>query len=212
MRNVLLYITGALILISTWLCTTAAAVAPPDRNIVYVHVPAAISSLVCFAAVFVCSIQYLRTERRLWDFTAAASAEVGLVFATVFNITGMIFAHAQWGTWWTFTPRLVSSAALWFLYAAYCLLRTALAERYYMRRLSAVFGIIAFTDVPLVVISARFIRDIHRPGVTFETALQTSAFILAITAALLLAAVLVLMRIDILQAKAKLETKTEPDS
>jgi len=182
---------------------TAGLVQPIERNIIYLHVPAAICSLVCFTVLFICSIQYLRTKRQGWDNMAAACGEVGLIFATVLNLTGSIFARAQWGLWWTASPRLISSAVLWFLYVAYLLLRTALPAERRRAAICAVFGIIAFTDVPLVLISARFVRDIHRPSFSFQSAAQTSAFILAVCGTLVLAVLLIWLRTDILKIKGR---------
>lgn len=199
MRLLLLGISVGLTLISGWLVFSTAAVEPVEYNIVYVHVPAAISSLVCFAALFFCSIRYLRTKSEIWDCTAAACGEVGLVFATVLNVTGSIFAYAAWGVWWTPSLRLLSSAMLWFLYVAYLILRASLSAEQRKGRICAVFGIISFVDVPLVYISARYVTDIHRPSFNFESGWQIAAFGLAVGGAILLAAVLVWIRTDILR-------------
>jgi len=201
MRLLILCLSLCLILVSGWMVLTIAATQPVQRNIVYIHVPASISSLVCFTVLFVCSIQYLRTKLQKWDRIAAASAEVGLVFATALNATGMIFARPEWGVWWTPSPRLVSSAILWFLYAAYLLLRSAFANEKRKEQICAVFGIVAFIDVPLVFISARFIRDIHQRSFSFETGWQTLAFGLAVCGTLLLAALLIWIKADILKIK-----------
>jgi heme exporter protein C len=122
------------------------------------------------------------------------------------NATGMIFAHGTWQTWWTPSLRLISSAMLWFLYAAYVILRSALTAEQRREQLCAVFGIIAFVDVPLVFISARFVRDIHRPSVTFESPWQTLAFGLAVLGALLLAAALIRLRADIASAESRIDS------
>ena len=203
MRSFLLGLSLCLILISGWIALTVGAVEPCCRNIIYIHVPASVCSLVCFTVLFICSIQYLRTKRQMWDYTAAASAEVGLVFATALNATGMIFARAEWGVWWTPSMRLISSAALWFLYVAYSLLRAAFAAEQRKREICAVFGIIAFIDVPLVFISARFIRDMHVGSFNFQTGWQYTAFGLAVLGTLLLAVLLIWIRADIL----KIETR-----
>ena len=207
MRKLLLGLSLCLILISGWIVLTVAASEPLERNIVYIHAPAAICSLVCFCALFICSIQFLRTKRQMSNFIAAACGEVGLVFATVLNATGMIFAYAEWGLWWTPSPRLISSAVLWFLYVAYSLLRAGLAAERRKEQICAVFGIIAFIDVPLVFISARFIRDIHRPNVSFQTGGQMLAFGLAVCGTLLLAVTLIWIRTDILKIKKDLTTE-----
>lgn len=189
-----------LILVSGWMALSVAAVEPVEYNIVYIHVPAAICSLVCFTVLFVCSIQYLRTKDQLWDYVAAACGEVGLVFATVLNATGSIFAYAAWGVWWTPSLRLVSSAMLWFLYVAYLILRVSLPAESQRGRICAVFGIIAFVDVPLVYISARYVPDIHWPKFSFQSIWQSAAFGLAVGGTLLLATVLIWIRADILKS------------
>ncbi len=199
MRTSLISFGLYLMLTSGWLIFTVAAVEPVEKNIIYIHTPAAITALACFCVLFVCSVQYLRTGQKNWNYTAAASAEVGLVFATALNVTGMIFARAEWGTFWTPSPRLVSSAALWFLYAAYLILRSSFNAGQKKEKVSAVFGIIAFADVPLVIISARFIRDVHRPAFSFDTGWQIAALLLTILGTIFIAAVLIWIRSDILK-------------
>jgi heme exporter protein C len=196
-----------LILISGSLALTIAAVEPIERNIVYVHVPAAICSLVCFGVLFFCSIQYLRKKQQKWDFASAACGEVGLFFATLMNLTGMVFARIEWGLWWTPSPRLVSSAALWFLYAAYLILRTSFNDGQKKEKVSAVFGIIAFADVPLVIISARFIRDIHRPGFAFDKPIQSLTLFIAALGAVLLMTALIWLRTGISERKNQIDLK-----
>ncbi len=204
MRSFILCLSFCLMLISGWMVLTVAAVEPAQRNIIYLHVPGAICSLACFTLLFICSIQYLRTKNQMWDYMAAACSEVGLVFATVLNVTGSIFAYAEWGVWWTPSLRLISSGVLWFLYVAYLILRASIGAERRKSEICAVFGIIAFIDVPLVYISARFIRDIHRPSLSFQTVGQTAAFGLAVCGTLLLAAVLIWIRADILKVEKKI--------
>jgi heme exporter protein C len=203
MRLLFLGISFCLMLVSGWMALSVAAIEPAEYNIVYIHVPAAICSLACFTVLFICSIQYLRTKDELWDHIAAACGEVGLVFATVLNATGSIFAYATWGVWWTPSLRLVSSAMLWFLYVAYLILRVSLPAEGRKGRICAVFGIIAFMDVPLVYISARYVPDIHWSKISFESGWQSAALGLAIGGVLLLAAVLVWLRADILTQRTQ---------
>ena len=207
MRVWLLVFSFCVILISGFLALTVAAVEPVCRNIIYIHAPAAVCSIVCFCVLFICSIQYLRTKRQAWDCVAAASAEVGLVLATVLNATGSIFARAEWGLWWTPSPRLISSAVLWFLYAAYLVLRAGFTSERRKEAICAVFGIIAFIDVPLIFISARFIRDIHQPSFSFQAGWQYSAFGLAVCGTLLLASLLIWIRSDTLKIKNEIDVK-----
>jgi len=204
MQSILLGLSCLFLVASTILSMTVGASSDPIYNIVYIHVPAAVTSLLCFAVLFVCSVQYIRTRDTRWDRTALAGAEVGLLFATVLNVTGSIWAHAAWGVWWTPTLRLISSAMLWFLYVAYLILRASLANEARKELISAVFAVIAFIDVPLVYISARYVRDIHRPNVTFESPWQTVALLTAVCGTILLAVVLIRMKTQILHAYTEL--------
>jgi heme exporter protein C len=92
---------------------------------------------------------------------AVSSAEVGLAFITVVLITGPIWAHPVWGIWWTWDARLTSTFVLWLLYLSYLLLRTLIEEPDRRALLSALFGIFAFLDVPLVFGAIRWWRTQH---------------------------------------------------
>ena len=118
----------------------------------------------------------------------------------------MLFSRAEWNVWWTASPRLVTSAILWFLYAVYLILRASLPGAEYRRaRICAVFGIIAFLDVPLVFISARFIPDIHRPNFSLDSAWQSAALMLGMAGTAVLAAALIWLRTSLLRSGVELE-------
>jgi heme exporter protein C len=215
MRKILLFITLILLLTSAWMALTKGQIegpsANPDspvRNIIYVHVPSSICSLACFTVLLITSIGYLITSKQSWDHVASASAEVGMIFATILNATGMIFSRAEWGPWWTPTPRLISSAVLWFLYVVYLILRSSIpGSRQRRARICAVFGIIAFLDVPMVYISARYMKDIHQASFSFDNSWQKGAFIIGMLSTMLLAAMLIWIRTDILKIKSRLENR-----
>ena len=199
MRPILLVFAMGLILASMWTALTVGQIqgppANPDsvvRNIIYVHVPSSICAMLCFVVLLVTSIGYLATSRRIWDQVSVAAAEVGVVFAAILNLTGSIFSRAEWGIWWTPSPRLISAALLWFLYVVYLILRSSLegsADK--KAKICAVYGIIAFLDVPMVYISARYLPDVHRATFSFDAAGQRAAFFLSMAAMALLASLLI---------------------
>ena len=49
-------------------------------------------------ALFAASIAFLTTKQWRWDAIAAASCELGMVFATVVLITGPLWARSAWNT------------------------------------------------------------------------------------------------------------------
>ena len=138
------------------------------QRIFYFHVPAAITGLTAFALNFVASLIYILRKDRWWDALALSSAEIGILFFVIVLITGPIWAKPVWFVWWTWSPRLTASFILCLLYAAYLLIRKSFEDPERKAMVSAVFGVIAFVDAPLVWFSIRWWRDIH-PSPMLET-------------------------------------------
>jgi heme exporter protein C len=133
----------------------------PSQRIFYIHVPAAWIGMLAFLVVFVASVGYLVTRASRWDRLAASSAEVGVVFTTGVMVTGPLWARPVWGVYWDWDPRLTSFFVLWLLYLSYLVLRSYVPEPARRARYSAVLGIVAFLDVPLVYVSVRWWRTLH---------------------------------------------------
>ncbi|HZU87021.1 MAG TPA: cytochrome c biogenesis protein CcsA, partial [Anaerolineaceae bacterium] len=98
---------------------------------------------------------------RKWDVVGLAAVEVGMVFVLITILTGMIWAHRTWGTWWTWDPRLTTAAIMELAYAAYLMLRAGIDDPERRARFGAVYAIIATISVPMTFFSIRFFRTIH---------------------------------------------------
>ncbi len=131
------------------------------QKIFYYHLPMSWWAMVSFFLVFAGSLAYLFTRSPKWDRLAGASAEIGVLLATLALITGSLWARPIWNTWWTWDPRLTTTLIMWFVYAAYLLLRSAEAGGARGPMVRAVLGVVAFLDVPLVFYSARMWRSVH---------------------------------------------------
>lgn len=119
------------------------------QKIFYLHVSAAMTVYLAFGVNFIFSIKYLIQRKSDDDLLAVSAAEIGLIFCTVVLLSGPIWAKYAWNTWWNWEPRLTSTLVLWLMYVGYFILRSALTED--RRSLySAVLGIIAFFNVPIV--------------------------------------------------------------
>jgi len=138
------------------------------QRIFYFHVPSGITGLTAFAVNFVASLMYLLKKDRKWDRLALSAAEIGVMFISIVLVTGPIWAKPVWLVWWTWSPRLTSSLILWLLYVAYLLVRNYVPDPDRKAAVSAVFGIVAFVDAPIVWFSIRWWRDIH-PSPMLET-------------------------------------------
>ena len=143
------------------------------QRIFYFHVPLAWVAFLAFFIVFVASIMYLWKRHKKWDFIASSSAEVGLVFTTLFLITGSIWAKPVWGVWWTWDSRLTSSLILWLIYLAYFIVRSYISEEQRRARFAAVVGIIGFIDVPIIAMAITLWRTQHPGPIIFEGGLVT---------------------------------------
>lgn len=131
------------------------------QKIFYYHLPFAILALFSFFLVFIGSIFYLYKKNLYIDCFNQACAEIGVLFSSIALITGMIWGKKAWGVWWTWDPRLTTTFIMWFVYSAYLLIGNLEIPVVRQRLIRAVLGIVAFVDVPLVFLSARFFRSIH---------------------------------------------------
>jgi heme exporter protein C len=133
------------------------------QRIMYLHVPTVLVAYLAFAVVFVASIVYLWRRDPAADRLAHASAEIGVIFTGITIAAGAIWGKPTWGTWWTWDARLTSVAILFVMYLGYLLLRGMIEDGERAARYSAVLGIIAALDVPLVHFSVYWWRTLHQP-------------------------------------------------
>ena len=176
------------ILIGTYVTATVAALAvaiavlltytPTEvsmgqiQKVFYIHLPLAINTFVAALVVFVASVGYLAQRKSIWDDLAGSAAKVAVLFCTGVLLTGMIWGRSAWGQWWTWSPRLTFSLMLWLLYAVYLMIRTAIESPQRRAMVSAVYGITAFLDVPLVWLSARLMPDIHPSSIQLASPMK----------------------------------------
>ena len=73
----------------------------------------------------------------------------------------MLWGKPAWGIWWTWDARLTTTFILWLLYISYLLLRGLIEDPQRKATLSAIFGIFASLDAPLVYFSIRLWRTQH---------------------------------------------------
>ena len=161
-------VIGALVLFLVGAAAYASFyIAPEERTmrviqrIFYFHAASAWAGMTAFFICFVSNLLYVWRRDEKWDSLGVSSAEVGLAFITVVLITGPIWAKPAWGIYWTWDARLTSTFVLWILYICYLLLRTLIEEPDQRALLSALFGIFAFLDVPLVFGAIRWFRTQH---------------------------------------------------
>jgi heme exporter protein C len=131
-------------------------------RVIYVHVPTAWLAYLAFAVVFLASIGWLWTRRPWFDALAVASAEIGVLFTGLFIVAGSIWAKPTWGVWWTWDPRLVTTAVMFLMYVGYLILRSLSNDFERRATRAAVVGVIAVVDIPIVHLSVLWMNSQHQ--------------------------------------------------
>jgi heme exporter protein C len=168
----LLTLAAAVALLFTY--TPDEATMGPVQKVFYLHLPLAINTFLACLVCFVASIGYLATRDGWWDDLAAAAAKVAVLLCSGVLITGMIWGKSAWGQWWTWSPRLTFSFMLWLLYVVYLLVRSSVESSQRRAVVAAVYGVVAFLDVPLVWLSAKLIPDIHPSSITLAPQMKVT--------------------------------------
>ncbi len=133
------------------------------QRIFYFHLGSWAAMYTALAIAFVANIGWLIRRKPRWDWLGVSAVELGVVSCTAGLITGVLWGKPAWGIWWTWDPRLTTCFILWILYISYLILRGLIEEPQRRATLSAVFGIFAFLDAPLVYAANRLWRGQH-PG------------------------------------------------
>lgn len=133
------------------------------QRLMYVHVPAAWTAFIAFFVVFIASILYLVQRDPRADRVAASAAEVGVVFISLTLATGMLWGKPTWGVWWTWDPRLTTTALLLAIFIGYLAVRGFADDPERRARWSAIVGILGFVQVPIVYLSVVWWRTLHQP-------------------------------------------------
>jgi heme exporter protein C len=189
--------------------------APPERymgevgRILYIHVPTAWIGLLTFTLAFVFAILILWLRELRWDDALVGLLEVGVVFASMLLIQGSIWAKPTWGVFWTWDPRLTTSAIMLVSFLGVLALRAFVKDPPRRARWTAVGTIIAFIDVPIVYFSIKWWRTLHQPFSSPETVASSMVWPMRINAVALLAiaAWLVIRRARLARARRRaLET------
>src|SRR5207253_1028521 len=141
---------------------------PPDAvqgdvvRILYVHVPAAWLAFLAFFVVCIASVAWLWARKPLSDAIAVASAEIGVLFTGLVLVLGSIYAKPTWGVWWTWDPRLVTTAVMFVMYVGYLLVRGLIPDFERRATRAAILGIVAVVDIPIVHLSVLWMNSQHQ--------------------------------------------------
>ncbi len=133
-------------------------------RIMYVHVPAAWLSMMCYSVMAISAIGTLVWRHPLADVSHKAAAPLGAAFTLIALITGSLWGKPMWGTWWVWDARLTSVFVLFLMYLGLIALNRAMDDASKAARLSAVLILVGFVNIPIIKFSVEWWNTLHQPA------------------------------------------------
>ena len=163
---VLAVLTLALFAVGLWLAfTTEGDYQQGDTvRIMYIHVPAAWLSMMCYTVMALSAIGTLVWRHPLADVSARAAAPLGASFTLIALVTGSLWGKPMWGTWWVWDARLTSVFILFLMYLGLIALNRAMDDPARAARVSAVLILVGFVNIPIIKFSVEWWNTLHQPA------------------------------------------------
>jgi len=171
----------ALVYVRALVFTPTEATQGLAQKIYYIHVPAAVWAETSMIFIGLASVFFLFLKDPRLDRFAEASAQVGVIFATVVLTTGPIWGKPIWGTWWTWDARLTLTLLLLFIYLGYLVLRGAITDPGLRARYSAVIGICGLVLVPFIHFSVLMFRTLHPQPIVLKPSAPSLPGVMLVT-------------------------------
>jgi heme exporter protein C len=133
-------------------------------RIMYIHVPAAWLSMMCYTVMAVSALGTLVWRHPLADVAAKTAAPLGAAFTFVALVTGSLWGKPMWGTWWVWDARLTSVFILFLMYLGLIAFNRAMDDPPRAARVSAVMILIGFVNIPIIKFSVDWFNTLHQPA------------------------------------------------
>ncbi len=104
----------------------------------------------------------LAFNSRLSAMMASALAPTGAMFTFLSLWTGALWGKPMWGTWWVWDARLTSELLLFFLYAGFLALQSAIDEPRRADRAGAVLALVGVVNIPIIYFSVQWWNTLHQ--------------------------------------------------
>ena len=133
-------------------------------RIMYVHVPAAWLSMMCYSVMALAALGTLVWRHPLADVSSRAAAPIGACFTFLALVTGSLWGKPMWGTWWVWDARLTSVFVLFLMYLGLMALNRAIDDPARSSKVSAVLVLIGFVNIPIIKFSVEWWNTLHQPA------------------------------------------------
>ena len=180
-------------------------------RIMYVHVPAAWISLLCFGTLsLLCIINFIFKIKSM-SLVFKSLAPIGLTFNIIAILSGSLWGQPTWGTWWVWDARLTSMLILMFFYIAFILSYKFIKDPLNSSKICTLISLAGLINLVVIKYSVIWWSTLHQPAsvnLTGETTIHISMLIplcVMLLAFLLYSALIFLMkyRIETIRVKKK---------
>ena len=159
-------VLGGVMLVTGWVW--ALAFVPDEQNqgasaqIMFVHVPAAMISMMAYGTMALGSFLYLILRHTLADVAAKSAAPVAAGLTFICLVTGSLWGRPTWGAYWVWDARLTSMLFQLFLIFGYMALRAAFTREAEAARASAILCLVGAINLPIIKFSVDWWNSIHQ--------------------------------------------------
>ena len=160
-------------------------------RIMYVHVPAAWTTLGIFSAITLFSIVGYIFKIKNFFLISKSLAPSGFVFNIIALVTGSIWGKPTWGTWWVWDARITSMLILALFYGMYLIAWRIYENKEQVFKITSIITILGIINVPIIKYSVDWWNTLHQPAsinilskssihasMLFPLMIMTAAFIL----------------------------------
>jgi heme exporter protein C len=146
------------------------ATAPDDYQqgatvkIMFLHVPAAWLSMLCWALMSVAALGTLVWRHPLADVAAKAAAPIGAALTLMCLVTGSLWGRPMWGTYWVWDARLTSVLVLFLLYLGVLALYWTADDPNRGARGAAILILVGAINLPIIKFSVDWWNTLHQPA------------------------------------------------
>ena len=149
-------------------------------RIMYVHVPAAWTSIGIFSLIALLSIINFIFKNKNFSIIAKSLAPSGLVFNIIALVTGSIWGKPTWGTWWAWDARITSMLILALFYLIYIVAWRIYEDKNQVHKITSLIAIIGLINIPIIKFSVDWWSTLHQPAsvnLLSKTTIHTSMLV-----------------------------------
>ena len=155
-------------------------------RIMYVHVPAAWMSMMCYLIMALSCGSALIWKHPIAFSIARSTAPIGATFTFLALVTGSLWGKPMWGTWWVWDARLTSVLILFFLYIGFITLYHSFDDRSRGAKAASILALVGAINLPIIKFSVDWWNTLHQPasvvklsGPAIHTSMLTPLFVMA---------------------------------